>query len=389
MKNQKSSSIFVGILLIHVALIIFIRNALYPIHLVNQYFYVLELLGKTVRIPYEILFLFDLGNLIMLWLISKRFFSGHFSLIPVLIYAISPWSSYLVAAESFNIFLSFLLLLTFYGLVILNSENKFWAVILVGGGMLGILYSSYLLLLISPLILISVAVFKIIPFKKLKIIFIFIFILNLPLLFLIYTHQVGFKNIASNEVKVFNDPGLLNSSDSFKGEARQAGLSQLAKISENKYIFSLEFLSSKFIKQLIPATYLTQQEKLLNFSFTPPLYFGFLIPLSFGLYKILKSPTLKKPLFLSSLLVIPSALSKFPVDLTRLFYFAPVIIIVTSFGFVELIKKRQKKLVSIVLVITLFLIIFQLFTTLSDIQLREKSRYLKYFPDQTYEVGKQ
>ena len=76
-------------------------------------------------------------------------------------------------------------------------------------------------------------------------------------------------------------------------------------------------------------------------------------------------------------------------DRIKLIIFYPVIILVISFGLFALlkIKTSNKRVVSIFLVATIFLVIFQSIVTILDIQSRENQRYKIYF--QNHEVGRQ
>ncbi|TSC88570.1 MAG: Uncharacterized protein G01um10147_66 [Microgenomates group bacterium Gr01-1014_7] len=386
MKTKKQISLFAGILLLHYLFLTLIQNNLYPIHFDPKKLFFSDLIGKSLYVPQWLFYILEAGNLILLWIISKKIFNKY-SLITPFVYSVSPWSSYLVIAGSFYIYLLFFILVGFYGLLLLKYKN-FLGALLISVAILGVGYSSLTLLLLIPAVLL-ITVFKIISFKDLKIFFVIITFLLFPLFFLIQTHSVAFRNILDNETKIFSDPGLLNMVNNYQGAAQQEGLGKLAKISENKYLFTVENILLKYTKQLVPSNYFTPQEKLLNFSFTPPILFGFLIPFVYGLYHLIKLPQ-RKVLFLSSLLVIPSVLSRNMVDLNRLIIFAPVVIIVISYGLIELIKNKKKKIHNIFLILTLILIILQSLVVISDIQLREKARFTKYYEfEQNYEVGKQ
>lgn len=387
MKIFKSSTIFLGLLLGYLVLLTFVRNNLYPIHFSSQNIFFLDLIGIRVDMPYGLFVFFGLVNLLLLWLIGKRFFEGYSSLIPSVIYAISPWSSYLVVAGSLYIYLSFLLLLVFYCVILIRAGRRFLGSILMTGAVSVAMYSSLLLFLLLPAIFVLVIILKVTPFISSKLLILLI-ILLLPILFFIYSNSQGFKNIMNNEIKIFEDPGLLNMVNRYQGAASQQGLGSLARLSENKYLFFSEYLLLKIAKQFVPSTYFTSQEKLLNFSFSPPLYLGFLIPLVFGLFQLLKYLNFKKVLLASSLLVIPSVLAKSMVDLNRLFIFMPVIILVTTFGLILLYEQRNRKKIAIIFAISILLVIFQFFVTISDIQIREKERFIRYSGN-NYEIGKQ
>ena len=139
--NKYSILILLGL---HFLFIIFIKNTLLPIHFVQ----------KDFSLPFELLVVLDLGNLILIWLISKKIFS-KFIFVPPLIYAVIPWSSYLVFAGSFYIYLLFLVLLTLFIFISLKSKKILTVIMII------------------PLFL-------------------------------------GFNHILEGEVKIFSDPGLLN-----------------------------------------------------------------------------------------------------------------------------------------------------------------------------------
>lgn len=383
---MKQLSIFAGIFLLHQLILTFLYVELFPIHFSPKSLFFPDLIGRNMFIPYQLLLLFETGNLILLWLIGRRIFGKYPFLLP-LIYTVSPWSSYLLVGESLYILLLFLLLVGFWGLLLIKTR-RILATILMSVAILGLGYSSLSLLILLPFIFL-LPIFKVITFKDVKFAFAIIIILIFPLLFLIQKNTIGFTNILNNEVKVFSDPGILNMINNYQGAAQKIGLGNLAKISENKYLFTIENILIKYTKQLVPSTYFTSQEKLLNFSFTPPIFIGFLIPFLFGLYSLLHSPFLRKAIFLSSILVVPSVLSGQKVDLNRLIIFAPVVMIVISFGIIELIKTK-KKIHYPFLVLTLILIIFQSLVVISDIDLREKARFSKFYEfERNFEVGKQ
>lgn len=383
----RNKIILIFLILIHQSLIIFVYNSLFPIHFTPKNIFFLELIGGRLEIIYVALFVIDVGNLILLWLISKLILRNNFSIIPPFIYAIIPWSSYLVIAESFYIYILFIMLINVYGFFLTRSNNKM-GIFLLLGGIIGGVYSSVFLFILLPVILCLLIVFKLISLKHLMLSFVILFLSFIPLLFSVYTNQTEFKNILSNEIKAFSDPGLINTVNSYQGTAREVGFGNLAKISENRYIFTTEYIILKYTKSLNPTAYFTSSEKLLGFSFSPPIYIGFLIPFLFGLYHVIKFSTLKKTFLISTLLVIPSILSKPMVDLNRMIIFAPAVIFIITFGIISLYEQKNKKLTTFFLLLTLFLVIFQLLVTLSDIRTREKERYTRYYK-QGYELGKQ
>ena len=387
MKNRKQLSILIGLLIAREFFTIFIQSYLDPIRFASQSFFVFDLIGKTYSWSYLWLNFFDLGNVILLWLIGKKIFANRFAFTAAAVYAICPWGSYLAVASSFYIYLSFIILLIFYSLVIIYSGGKqAWVKILLIGAIITAMYSSFTLFITLPILFVLIILFQVILFKDLKKTLIFICILMLPLVFIVIRNQTSFSNIRASEIKLFADPGLLNMVNSYQGAGKEAGFGNIAKVSENRYIFAIEYIFLKYIKSLTPTNYFTQQEKLLNFSFTPPIYLGFLIPFLYGLYNMFQNSILRKLFLLSTLLIIPSIFSKQIVDLNRQILFAPVVIILISYGIIKFLETRKK--ITFFLTITLVLVIFQFVVTISDIKLREKDRYIKYY-GQNYEIGKQ
>jgi len=263
------------------------------------------------------------------------------------------------------------MLLTVYCLTVRSNR---WVTYLFVGVSTIFIYSSFFAIFLLPLLAGLV--------KKRTILIILIF--SLPLLFFSLKNSNAFANIYHNQVGIFSDPGLINSVNIFQGQSQKANLGILGKISENKYIYSAKFTILKFTKNIIPMTYFTSQEKLVNFSFSPPVYVGFLIPFLVGLYYLLLGKS--KYLGLSLLLIIPSLLSAKIADLNRLLVFYPVILYITSFGIIKLLEKG--KVFKMLLIMSIILVSIQLMTTILDINSREYLRYERILDD-NLEVGKQ
>lgn len=347
-----------------------------------------DLFGNGKSFHWLATLIFGLINIFLLWIISYNLFGKKISFINSLLYSISPWSVYLDVSGSSYIFLLFCLLISLLGLQLIYKAKNISGQMLAITGCSLLLYSNFLMWIVVPILLVTITKVRIISFDRIKIILIAVIIICLPIPYLMIRNVTGVKNIFNNQIKIFEDVGLLNMVNSYRGAAEQDGLGFLAKLSENRYIFSMEYILLKFTKHFIPSTYFTQQEKLLGFSFSPPVYLGFFIPFVFGLYQLLQTTLFRKALLTSSLLVIPSLLAKQTVDLNRLIIFAPVVTLIISYGFIRLYEHRKNKRVYIFLVLTIFIVLFQLLTTVSDIQSREKTRFKKFY-EQSYEIGKQ
>ena len=382
-KEIKIYLLLAALLIVHLIFIVFIEKNIYPIHLTLQNFFLLDLMGKTKHLPEAFIYVFELGNVFLLWIIARKKIKGYQALIPSLIYAISPWGAYLTAAGSFYVFLLLLVLVFIYSLILIKEDIKPFGQILFLSSSLVAIYSSVFLLILIPVAICLILVLKIISLKDLKIPTLLFVLLALPLLLFSFKNRANTQNILQNEVSIFADPGHINTVNSFEGEAGQVNMNILGRISENKYVFSGEYLLFKFSEQLVPATFFTSQEKLLDFSFSSPIFLGFLIPFFYGIYLLLKSENTGKIVLISSLLVIPSVLAQEPVNLNRLIIFMPVVIFIISYGIVKLLEQKDKKKVWILAFS--ILVLLQIFITINDIKVREKARFIQYF-GQDYEV---
>jgi hypothetical protein len=382
-KEMKIYLSLAALLIIHLVFIIFIEKNIYPVHLALQNFYILDLMGKTKHLPGLLIYIFELGNIFLLWIISRKFLNGCQSLIPSLVYAISPWGAYLTAAGSFYVFLLLLVLVFIYSLILIKEDTKSFGIILFLSSSLIAIYSSVFFLILVPIAIFLILVFKIVPLNKLKMPTILFVLFALPLLILSVKNHVVVRDVLQNEVSIFDDPGLINTVNSFEGETGQVKMKILGRISENKYVFSGEYLLMKFSEQLVPSTFFTSQERLLDFSFSSPIFLGFLIPFFYGIYLLLKSDSIRKILLVSGLLTIPSLLAQEPVDLNRLVIFMPVVIFVISYGTIKLLEQKGKNKVWIL--VFSVLVFLQIFITINDIKVREKARFIEYFA-QNYEV---
>lgn len=258
-------------------------------------------------------------NLILLFSIFQKETNFTVGLIGALLYALSPWTGYLEVAANFYIILMTILLVFLKVVQLLNINRKY-------------------------------------------------VLLGVILILIIFIYRF-------NQVTLFLDVGLINAVNSFRGETSQTIFSPLGKVIENRYIYLSEHLVFNFLKQFTPATYFTNQQKLLSFSFTPPIYLGFIIPFLFGLFKIIKSAKVNiYKMIMVIILLIPSILSKDSPDLTRLLVVSPIIFFVTSNGLFEFILNYKKGVFRFLLFLTLSMIFIQFITTLFDIAIREPIR---------------
>lgn len=361
-------------------------SVVYPLHFSVQPLFISDLLGFSIGLPNWLIFLFGFFDLLLVWLLSRIFFQKNFSFLYTLFFGLSPWFIYTVALGSFYIYILGVSLVIFLATYLISKGEYGLGGILFIVFSLVLLYSSIIFLPVYILFIIGIIIFGFIPFSKLKLDIIFVFILCLPLFFFAFKNSIGFRNILNNQVNFLSDPGLINSLNVYQGESKRSGFSYLSKISENKYIYIARFVSLKFMQNLVPSTLFTPEEKLLGFSFAPPLYIGMLVPFLYGIYLIMKSRNLRKYLILSLILVIPSLLSKQLVDLNRLILLEPVIIFIIIYGSKNLVESKKKR---IVFFFCLALILLQLVVTIMDIRIREYPRFEHYFGIRHWEVNGQ
>ncbi len=259
-------------------------------------------------------------NLILIFNIARKLINYKVGLIAAFLYAISPWTAYLeISANPYVFLLTFILF--FYTLTQVFNINKK----------------------------------------------IFLGVVTLLIVGFLYKF---------NQITIFSNIGLINTVNEFRGETNQTIFAPLGRIIENRYIYLSEHLIFNILKQFTPATYFTNQVSLLGFSFSPPIYLGFIIPFLFGLAKLIKSIPKSKTSksILVIFLMLPSILSNNSPDLSRLVLVSPIIFFIISNGLYEFILNYKRSAFRFLLFLTLFIVVLQFFTTLSDIAIREPVR---------------
>lgn len=263
-----------------------------------------------------------MGNAILIWLIGKKLFNEKIAFLSLILYAISPWFAYLEAAGSVYIFTAFLLLVAFYGIFQLKKSPKF-LILMVATVVAALLFGDFL-----------------------------------------------------KGTTIFSDIGLINTVNQFQGETRKANLVSTGRVIENRYTYFAQYLLFNFLKHFSPTTYFTSEYKLLNFSFSPPILTGFLIPFILGIsgyFKLWKKYGLVS--FVTLFLIIPSVFYKESPSLSRLVIFAPIIIFTISYGFFSYLLKPKAMILCSLSAVTLILLVFQMIVLIIDIFLREPVRF--------------
>lgn len=383
-KEYRLFFLFLSLSILFAALVF---NAIYPLHFSKQPLFFSDLLGFSFGLPIWAIYLFGIPDVFIVWLLGKILFKKIYAYSFMLFFSLSPWFIYSAVSGSFYIYLLGLLLIIFLGIYLIGSNKKIGGLIFIIGSVL-LLYSS-LVFFVSYFLLVSGLIFfKIVPLSKIKFSLAIILIICLPLFIMMFKNTIGIKNILNNQINFLSDSGIKSSINMFQGESRKEGYGYLSRLSENKYFYIMRYMILKFTKNLIPSTFFTSEEKLLGFSFAPPIYLGLIMPFLYGFYLILGSKTMRRYLLLSLVLIIPSCVSAKMVDLNRLLLFEPVIIFIAVYG-LQGFYYNKKLFTKIILFLSLILVLFQFLVTISDINSREYSRFERYQGIAHWQMDKQ
>jgi len=355
-----------GIIVAQILIFLFLYLNLPHFYYPKQNIFLLDLIGIDFRFPTLLYPIFAIIGSLIFYQISKNFFPHKYSLIALCVFALNPWLGYLSIAQSFYVYLLLLFFIFIFMTINLKNNHLFQGLI-------------YALLIVSSFWFMLMGFFyivfmKIKKDKNIKLFSYFIFSFFTVILVCILK-QDAFANIVKNEIRLFNDPGLLNNVNLFYGYASKYNLSILAKISENRYLFYTEkvFIKALSLVNLYP--YFSENGKLLNFSFTPPLFLGLMIPFLIGLYEQLKKKLSVWHFVFPALLLLPALFSGIKIDTQKLIFVLPIFAILISFGFKSIGDMKNIKVKRLLLVVTLLLLVFQVLLTSYDIGNKEFKRY--------------
>lgn len=178
------------------------------------------------------------------------------------------------------------------------------------------------------------------------------------------------------QITLYSDSGVINGLNQLRGESIKSGFGLESKIIENRYNYLGAHFLFNFLEQFSPAVYFSPEYKILGFSFSPPILFGFLITVLIGLVSLGSNPrNLLFTGFIFSIFILPSALSKNSPDSERLIIAVPLICFLSGFGFSKL-SVFWPRYVRTLKLIFFILIIFQFIVILFDISLREPVRLM-------------
>lgn len=178
----------------------------------------------SYHFPLVTYYLFSLVNTILLYKIGKKLLNSQIGLISTLIYLIIPWVFYLEVIES--------------------------------------LYLGYLTVLLF-----------IINYLYPKKAFVYVFLLSV--LMIVFTFI--------KKDNLFQNIGIVNTINVFRGEAQQEGFGFLSRLIENKPSFYLQDLIMRAVNVFNPVIYFTPEARYAPYIFTPPIWTGFLIFFLVGL----------------------------------------------------------------------------------------------------------
>lgn len=354
-----------------------IVKIMYPVHFSPQPLLITDLIGIPFSLPTWIIYVSGILVLFLTFFLGNFFFTNSWVFLPVFLTGISPWFIYSASLGSFYIYLLCLLLTNILAIFYIKSkDHKKYHSIFISSSVL-LLYSSLHTLIIYPLLIASLFITRFIELNKIKTDLKLLLITLIPLILLMIKNPVGLNNIYNNQFRLLNELTILDTVNAYQGESKRGGFIYLSKFSENKYVYTFRFFVLKLTKHFLPSTYFTPQEKLLTFSFHPPIYLGWLFPFLFGLYSI-KLKKIKKYLTIILILIIPSFLSQKMVDLNRLIPTMPVIIFIICYGMFKLINIKVWR-IKFILFSCIFLVMIQFVVFISDLILREYPRYEQYY----------
>lgn len=365
-----------------------IFSVLYPLYFGKQPLFFSDLVGVSFGLPVWMVYIFGYLDLLLIWFLGRILFNKFWAKLSSLLFSFSPWFIYAVVTGSFYIYLLFLVLVIFLSLFLIKSgkQNIGGLIFIIASSIL--LYSSILIFLSYFIFICGIVYLKLIDFSKLKLSIFLISLICLPVIFMAFKNPVGLKNIVNNQIGFLSDPGLKANINLLQGESKKSGFNYLSKISENKYLYLSRYVILKLTKNIAPSTFFTPEEKLLGFSFAPPVYLGLLIPFLYGTYLMIFSKDKKKYLILSLVLIIPSFLSQKLVDLNRLILFEPVLIYIITYGLLQIFD-RKGKIARGILILCVMLVFIQFAVTVFDINLREYPRFDRSYGISHWQMEKQ
>lgn len=318
-------------------------------------------------------------NIGLLWIIGYKLYNFQLGLLMSLLYAISPWTAYVDIFGGDNTYVLTWLLMMFLSLILFKEDKK-RSIYLLILSICGLLLSSILSILILVTVMITLYISDFLHNKDFLKVIKISSILAICFVGVLLINVEASKNIFHNNSEFFDDIGLLNAVNSLRGETSINNLSLAGKMVENKYLYNIEEFIYRIGMNFSPALFFTPQHKLFDFSFSPPIYLGFIIPCILGIGIVLE----KRKYVIASILLliglaIPSVINKNSPDLSKLIIVAPLIFFCISLGCVKMINNSKNSLYKWLLITTITLVLIQIIVTLGDLSLREQVRFEMFY----------
>ncbi|MFA5932957.1 MAG: hypothetical protein WCV81_01675 [Microgenomates group bacterium] len=320
---------------------------------------------------------FGLGfvNIFFLYNIGLRIYNFKFAVFLALLYAISPWSAYVDILGSSNAyFLSWSL--AFILSVILFIHNHKNSSVYLFFSAIGLLTSSIFGLFVFISLLISVYIIKYVNYSQLITVCKITLFPVLVVLYMLFSNINVTKNLIIDNTIFFQDPGILNIVNQLRGETDSANFSKLGKIIENKYLYTGEKILLNFSMDFSPSLFFSSQFKLFNFSFSPPILLGFILPFVIGIFMLkrhMKYLVVSIGLILA--LSLPSVLDSRSPNLEKLILVSPIIYMYIALGLITITKNIKIFRPTRLLLIVIIMVSIQALFVIADIDLREKARF--------------
>lgn len=375
----KKAFAFCTVLGLFVILRAYIFSVLYYFDSTQEPLFFSEYILGHIFLGYWELIGLGLINVSIIYIIGFRAYNFQFGFFLALLYAISPWTAYVdILGGNNTYFLSWAL--AFVLSIILFKQNYEHRMLLLFFSLIGLTTASIFGLLILVILLFCFYLIKYLNQKQLikiySVVVISIFIVGCMLV-----NNLGTtKNLIKTKTEFFQDLGILNTVNQLRGETSSTGFSMLGKFVENKYLYFGEKLLLDFSMIFSPSLFFTPQFKLLDFSFSPPIYIGFVIPCIIGIILLSKQ---QRYLYSSIILIIglslPSVLGKNSPDLGKLILVAPIIYTYISLGLIKLLNNIKQPNHYRLSLIMIFLLVIQILVVIADISLRERVRFELFY----------
>ncbi|MCL4366979.1 glycosyltransferase family 39 protein [Patescibacteria group bacterium] len=368
-----------GLLLVIILYALFsglVLNSLYPFHLATESLLVLTILGIAWQIPLWLSYILGFINLLLLWLIVKKVFGYRVALFCSLTYATSPWISYLVVGDSLTTWLLTIWLIIFYGLFCLS--HSFWKIIFLIAGCIMLIFSSVLMWPALCVLLVTLYIKKNSSFLTIQNFHLLTAVSLLTFMALLLTNYSMVKHSLGSQLLIIQNISIVNTVNLLRGEDNQAGIGKLGFILDNKYAYGALYFSSRLLENINPVNYFVSSTNFIRQSNTPPILFGWIIPLilGIGVWQKVWKMTRWSVVFVLCLLT-PSLVSSDGFSINKIGFVSPLLFVTCGVGLERLLSLNKYRIWFALIIIA---ILIQLVFVANDVTLRENVRldYLRF-----------